>query len=75
MITHGNSKRNNDFEYNKDAGLYVCKAGHMAIRKAKQVKKDKNQQVECYYFDVEKCKRCPFKDGCYKDGSNSKLIV
>jgi hypothetical protein len=72
MITHGNSKRNNDFEYNKDAGLYVCKAGHMAIRKAKQGKKDKNQQVECYYFDVEKCKRCPFKDGCYKDGSNSK---
>jgi hypothetical protein len=72
MITHGNSKRNNDFEYNKDAGLYVCKAGHMAIRKAKQGKKDKNQQVECYYFDVEKCKRCPFKDACYKDGSNSK---
>lgn len=23
MVTHGNSKRNNDFEYNKDAGMYV----------------------------------------------------
>ena len=31
MVTHGNSKRNDDFEYNKDAGMYVCKAGHMAI--------------------------------------------
>ncbi len=29
-------------------------------------------QVECYYFDVDKCKPCPFKDGCYKDGAKSK---
>ncbi len=72
MVTHGNSKRNNNFEYNKDAGMYVCKAGHMAIKKVKQGKKDKNQQVECYYFDVEKCKHCPFKDGCYKEGAKYK---
>ena len=25
-----------NFEYNKDAGMYVCRAGHMAIKKAKQ---------------------------------------
>ena len=25
-----------------------------------------------YYFDVEKCKRSPYKDGCYKDGAKSK---
>lgn len=76
FVTHGNTQRNNDFEYNKDAGMYVCKAGHMAIKKRKQgSKKDKNgnnTQVECYYFDVEKCKRCPFKNGCYKEGSKSK---
>lgn len=76
FVTHGNTQRNNDFEYNKDAGMYVCKAGHMAIKKGKQgSKKDKkgnNTQVECYYFDVEKCKHCPFKEGCYKDGSKSK---
>lgn len=70
MVTHGNSKRNNDFEYNKDAGMYVCKAGHMAIRKAKQGAGE--CQVECYYFDVEKCKHCPFKDGCYKEGAKTK---
>lgn len=76
FVTHGNSKRNNDFEYNKDAGMYVCKAGHMAIKKAKQGSKNPrsgyNNLVECYYFDVEKCKHCPFKDGCYKDGAKTK---
>lgn len=72
MVTHGNSKRNNNFEYNKDAGMYVCKAGHMAIRKAKQGAGRNGEKAECYYFDVEKCKHCPFKDGCYKDGSKTK---
>ena len=75
MVTHGNRKRNNDFEYNKDAGMYVCKAGHMAIRKAKQGSKTSSvgdNRVEAYFFDVEKCKHCPFKDGCYKEGSKTK---
>jgi hypothetical protein len=75
MITHGNSKRNNDFEYNKDAGLYVCKAGHMAIRKAKQGKKDKNQQVECYYFDVENVNAVHLKMVAIKMVLTQKLIV
>jgi hypothetical protein len=53
--------------------MYVCKAGHMAIRKARQGKKGvAANQVDTYYFDVEKCKSCPFKDGCYKEGAKSK---
>ncbi|CAG7653208.1 hypothetical protein PAESOLCIP111_06721 [Paenibacillus solanacearum] len=24
------------------------------------------------YFDVEICKRCPLKEGCYKEGAKSK---
>lgn len=36
VVTHGVGKNKEDFTYNKDAGMYVCKAGHMAIRKAKQ---------------------------------------
>lgn len=75
-VTHGNGKNKEGFEYNKDAGMYVCKAGHMAIRKSKQGSKSdgngKNTQVECYYFDVEKCKHCPLKEGCYKEGAKSK---
>ncbi len=70
FVTHGNTQRTDGFEYNKDAGMYVCKAGHMSIKKAKQG--TKNNKVECYYFDVEKCKHYPFKDGCYKEGAKSK---
>ena len=73
-VTHGNGKNKEDFEYNKDAGMYVCKAGHMAITKRKTGSKDKNEQVESYFFDVEKCKHCPFKDGCYKDGAKTKTF-
>ncbi|MBP3920022.1 MAG: IS1182 family transposase [Bacilli bacterium] len=74
MVMYGNSQRNSDFEYNKDAGMYVCKAGHMAIKKHHQKGNKHNNftEVDCYFFDVEKCKHCPFKDGCYKEGTKSK---
>ena len=77
FVTHGNSQRNNNFEYNKDAGMYVCKAGHMAIKKQKQKIRDtKNKdlitEVESYFFNIEKCKHCPYKEGCYKEGAKSK---
>ncbi len=72
-VSHGNRKEEDEFEFNKDAGMYVYPAGHMAIRKAKQGKKNqsKNQKMT-YYFDVEKCKRCSLRDGCYKPGAKTK---
>jgi hypothetical protein len=72
-ITQGNRKKEDEFNFNKDAGMYVCKAGHMAIRKARQGKKGQSKnQTDTYYFDIEKCKRCSFKDGCYKEGAKNK---
>lgn len=71
-VLHGSRSKEKEFEFNKDAGMYVCKAGNMAIRKSKQGSKKNGTQVECYYFDVEKCKHCPLKNGCYKEGANSK---
>lgn len=73
QITQGTRAKEDEFEFNKDAGMYVCKAGHMAVRKARQGRKNtgKNQR-DTYYFDVEKCKVCPFREGCYKGGSKSK---
>jgi hypothetical protein len=45
----------------------------MAIRKARQGKKNSGKnQVDTYYFDVEKCKTCPLNQGCYKDGAKTK---
>lgn len=73
QITQGSRKKEDEFQFNKDAGMYVCKAGHMAIRKARQGKKGRGKnQADTYYFDVEKCKRCPFKEGCYTEGAKSK---
>ncbi|MEX2460857.1 MAG: IS1182 family transposase [Paenibacillaceae bacterium] len=72
-VTQGFRSKEDEFEFNKDAGMYVCKAGHMAIRKARQGKKGvADNQVNTYYFDIEKCKRCPLKEGCYKEGAKSK---
>ncbi|WP_299645554.1 transposase, partial [uncultured Virgibacillus sp.] len=72
-VSQGNRKKEDEFEFNKDAGMYVCKAGHMAIRKARQGTKGvAKNQVDTYYFDIEKCKVCPCKEGCYKPGAKSK---
>ncbi len=73
LITQGNRKKEDEFDFNKDAGMYVCKAGHMAIRKARTGKKNVgDNQKDTYYFDIEKCKRCPLREGCYKEGAKSK---
>lgn len=73
QVTHGKRVKESKFEFNKDAGMYVCKAGHMAIRNARTGKKNqKKNQSQKYYFDVEKCKVCPFRKGCYKEGAKSK---
>jgi transposase len=72
-ITQGFRKDEDKFDYNKDADRFVCPAGHLAIRKARGGTKDVGaNQVDTYYFDVEKCKTCPLKNGCYKDGAKTK---
>lgn len=45
----------------------------MAVRKARTGKKNQaRNQVITHYFDVAKCKSCPSKEGCYKEGTKSK---
>ncbi|MGE6594353.1 IS1182 family transposase [Bacillus mycoides] len=73
IVTQGPRKKEDEFEFNKDAGMYVCQAGHMAIRKARTGKKGTNtNQSHTYYFDIHTCKVCPFREGCYKEGAKSK---
>ena len=72
-ISQGSRSESEQWEYNKDAGMYICPAGHMAIRKAKQGKKNHLwNQTLTYYFDVEKCKTCALREGCYKAGAKFK---
>ena len=39
ILTQGPRKEEDKFEFNKDAGMFVCKAGHLATRKARTGKK------------------------------------
>lgn len=72
-ISNGARKEEDRFDYNKDAGMFVCPAGHMAIRKARQGKKGQGQnQSLVFFFDVDKCKVCSRRNGCYKEGAKSK---
>ena len=75
VVTQGNRTKEEEFIFNKDAGMYQCKAGHLAVHKyldkQKNAKKNRNPRM-IYYFDVEKCKGCPYREGCYKEGSKKK---
>lgn len=77
-VIDGNRTNKLPFEYNKDADLYVCPAGHLAKRKEKNNRKDgkrlRNSSIT-YYFDVDKCKVCPLREGCYKKGAKTKTYM
>lgn len=66
LIREGRS--DDRFTFNKDAGMYVCPAGHMAIKK--YITKDK--MVETYQFDVRKCVVCKMRETCFKRGQEHK---
>ncbi len=72
-ITQGRRTKEDEFHFNKDAGMYVCKAGHMAIKTKYDDRKnqDKNPRIK-YLFDIEKCKVCPLREGCYQEGAKTK---
>lgn len=76
IVTQGNRIKPDEFEFNKDARMYQCKAGHLAIHKYldKRKKAGKNPRMT-YFFDIEKCKRCLYKAGCYKEGAKRKTYT
>lgn len=78
-VSLGNRKNKLDdqFYYNKDAKMYVCPNGEMAIKKGNHGKKKIHGENEplyvTYYFDINKCKCCPLKEKCgFKNGQKSK---
>lgn len=75
IISSGNRVNGVEFDYNKDAGMFICPAGHMAFMKRFQKRsgerKRKNDRY-VYYFDIQKCKVCPQKEGCYQEGAKKK---
>ena len=73
-----NGRRENDqFSFNKDAGMMVCPAGHMAVRKVHSKVTEKNKKERfIYYFDILKCRKCRHANLCgYKKGQNCKTYT
>jgi transposase len=61
------------FTYNKDADMLVCPAGHMAVSSCvRHYKHEDNRTVRMFYFDVDRCRNCSNREGCYKAGAKSK---
>ena len=54
IVTQGNRIKPDEFEFNKDARMYQCKAGHLAIHKYldKRKKAGKNPRMT-YFFDID----------------------
>lgn len=73
VITMGLRSPAEIWDYNKDSGMFICPAGHMAWRKELINKYDRKKNlVEKYYFDINKCQNCSLKDGCYRPGAKTK---
>jgi transposase len=72
-IVHSGGMKQEGFTYNKDADFVICPTGEHSIRKAVQGKKKSGRSRSLvFYFDVEKCKTCPLREGCYKPGAKAK---
>ena len=79
-VSYGNARKMEGFEYNKDAGRYICPNGTMSIRVAKNgVKKAKEEGAvlrETHYFDIEKCKHCRLREQCgFKENQKTKTYT
>jgi transposase len=71
VISNGNGQHKEGFEYNKDADTYQCPSGELAEKKTTTKNKYKNYTM-VFHSDVEKCKSCAFKEGCYQEGAKTK---
>lgn len=62
------------FIFNKDADTMQCPAGHLAIkyRIDKRSNQKKNTRIK-YFFDINKCHVCPYRNGCYKENAKTKM--
>ena len=61
------------FIFNKDADTMQCPAGHLAIkyRIDKRSNQKKNTRIK-YFFDINKCHVCPYRNDCYKENAKTK---
>lgn len=64
------------FTFNKDADMFICPKGHLAISKrVVTYKKDNNRKSIIYKFDKTKCATCPLRQMCLKKAKEKTFSV
>lgn len=71
-VVHNGQGNLPGFDYNKDADIVTCPAGHKHTRKEKKKNSKGYSGQIVYSFDVNKCQVCPLREGCYRPGAKSK---
>lgn len=63
------------FTFNKDADMFCCPQGHLAIRKRLvQYNKDNNRKAIIYSFDPQKCSVCKLREQCIKGSAKFRTF-
>lgn len=72
LVSKNTRMEQNGMIYNKDADTLQCRGGELAIKKTTSL--DRGVIRHMYWFNVEKCKRCPYRKGCYTPGSKTRTF-
>lgn len=64
------------FTFNKDADMFICPNGHLAVRKRSVTyKNDNGRKATFYTFDRAKCSVCPQREKCLKGAKTKTFSV
>lgn len=63
------------FTFNKDADMFCCPQGHLAVRKRTAVyRNDNNRRSVIYSFDPKHCSICPCKGRCITGNAKNRTF-
>ena len=75
LVSEDQHKADHGMQYNKDADMMQCRAGNLSYKKQEHQNKGCNRNKRTiYYFDIQKCQECPYREGCYKAGAKTKTF-
>lgn len=64
------------FTFNKDADMFICPNGHLAVSKRSVTyKNDNGRKATFYTFDRAKCSVCPQREKCLKGAKTKTFSV
>ena len=70
---YGSRQNDQEFVFNKDANRYICPAGHMAIKRKLEERKNGHSNRIKYIFDEKKCSICKLREVCLQKGAKRRV--